>query len=211
MKNRSDRKEVLFLHRQPALAASLTYHLQDSGSWRLRCATRIDDAVHADVLVVSAPLLIDSSIPAIRCMPSIAYGPASYLRSCYLAGCDDFLKEPWDVVELSFRVERLLSVPGERLLPSGIQLALGNLIGPRGHAELSHPELLILRMLARVPGEVVPRDALHYVVWGQIRKDSRAIDVYVSNIRKKLRAVSGGRTRPVRIRAVRGTGYILVF
>ena len=40
----------------------------------------------------------------------IGYGRPEHLRAAFLAGCEEYLKDPWNVVELACRLERLRGV-----------------------------------------------------------------------------------------------------
>jgi DNA-binding response OmpR family regulator len=74
--------------------------------------------------------------------------------------------------------------------------------------KLTHTEFNILILLASAAGQVVSRDRLMQEVAGRgWDPNDRSIDVHVSNLRRKLEV---GSAQPNLIRAVRGTGYMLV-
>lgn len=140
----------------------------------------------------------------------LAHGPAQLLPACFLAGCDDFLREPWTFEELEWRLRRLLPDPGRRYVFGWGSFTLEGLSLRAGMVAvaLSWPQLRILRLLAEHHGRVVPREALYYAIWGrQAAGRSRVADVHVSRLRRKLLTLfprsAGG------LRAVRGQGYLL--
>jgi DNA-binding response OmpR family regulator len=140
----------------------------------------------------------------------IACGPAELLTGCFLAGCDDFLKEPWSPEELEWRLRKLVkrktlsfAFPWGSFEIRGLELCT-----PAGSCLLCAQEQRILRMLATNRGEPVSRDALYYGIWGKpASAKSRVVDVHISSLRKKLFRLfpeSDGC-----IRSVRGVGYLI--
>jgi len=140
----------------------------------------------------------------------LAFGPAELLPACFLAGCDDYLKEPWTLEELEWRLRRLLPAAARRYrFPWGeFTLRELRIVRARGSGPLSFPELSILRLLAEQQGQLVPREALYCALWGKAASGgSRVVDVHVSRLRRKLLALfpdSAGA-----LRAVRNQGYLL--
>jgi two-component system response regulator QseB/two-component system response regulator BasR len=123
-------------------------------------------------------------------------------------GADDFVIKPFATAELVSRIRAVLRRSARQ---ASDHWKLGDLvIEPRGHRalrggsalELSPREFRLLLELARDPGAVVPKgviaqrlDPLGDPV------DFAAIEVHVSNLRRKLGAEY--------IRTVRGVGYML--
>lgn len=133
-------------------------------------------------------------------------------------GADDFIAKPFDVYDLLARIEVLLrratqhrmgSVPmqqapiriGELLIdPTPHQVTLAGTL-----LQLTPTEYRLLSVLAARPDQVVPRDTLAKLVWGDPDTGtSRTIDVHIGRLRVKL---SQGGARAPQIVSVRGFGY----
>ena len=140
----------------------------------------------------------------------LCYGDWRSLRRAFLAGCADYLKEPWDAEELECRLMRTMQREKETFSFSWGELELKPLkiFCSGGEIRLSFQEYRICRILFQNFGQVVPREVLYYAIWGRpAGGPSRVVDVHISAIRKKLEALipAAGKC----ISAVRGIGYMV--
>jgi DNA-binding response OmpR family regulator len=161
----------------------------------------------ADLYV--APVAEANELPG-RGVPVIAWGPAGLMRTAFLAGCDDFLRDPWTPEELELRALAALSrVQWRYGFPWGEVTFEGkDLRTPRGLAVLTLQESRLLKTLLRNRGQPVPREALAYSMCGTPGPaHSRAIDVHVAAVRRKVRCTvpEAGHL----IVCVRGQGYMV--
>ena len=171
-----------------------------------------------DAALLPASLLLDPVFPRTETIHRlhasncslICFGPAEALPGCFLAGCDDYLKEPWHPQELEWRVRRLQKDAKARFRFSWGSFEIGNLElkSPAGSCLLCAQQQSILRLLAVNAGEPVSREALFYGMWGKpAPAQSRAVDMHIASLRKKLLRLfpeSG-----TCIRSVRGVGYLI--
>ena len=142
--------------------------------------------------------------------PVIGWGPAGLLRTAFLSGCDDYLKDPWTPEEFAMRAMAALARVERRFdFPWGtVSFDAKDLRTPAGLISLTLHESRILRALLRARGQPVPRDALAYSPAGiPGRIESRGVDVHVAALRRKVRAkvAAAGRF----IVCVRGQGYMV--
>lgn len=124
-------------------------------------------------------------------------------------GADDYVAKPFSPRELLARMRAVLrrSQPGRGaalLCVAGVELDLDARTVRVEHApvELTALELDILATLMRRAGRVVPREALLDEAGRGTHVTSRAVDVHISSLRRKLGKASR------QIGTVRGVGYV---
>lgn len=163
----------------------------------------------ADLAVVPVDTYL--ALPeSLRLAPSFAYGPVSLIDAAFEAGCLDFLREPWSLVELLSRSSRIRkpSIRGEGF---ALDLEAGSLrvLAPlRANIELGEAERKLMRVLMLNAGKIVPREALCFALWGDEGRRSRAPDVHLSSIRRSLENACPGMGEI--IKSQRGKGYRLL-
>lgn len=123
-------------------------------------------------------------------------------------GADDYVVKPIDLNELAARLRALIrrahGQPQQRLAAQGIELdPAARMVWKDGKAvSLSAREFDLLQALMLSANRVLSREQIEQQVygWGQ-EVESNAVEVHVSNLRRKLGNAS--------IVTVRGVGYLL--
>ncbi len=158
-------------------------------------ATLRTAGIEAPVLILSGLSGVDERVRGLR------------------AGGDDYLTKPFDVLELTARLDALLrrqSSASQRETMRVGALEMHLLRHTVTHAgkpiELRAREFRLLECLTRHAGQVVTRTMLFDEVWNHHHiEPTRVIDVHIGKLRHKLDPEGTG---PV-IETVRGAGYIL--
>ncbi len=128
------------------------------------------------------------------------------------AGADDYLTKPFEPRELVLRISSILrraapppGEPNEQVVfgPYTFQIGRRELKKGGEVVRLTDREQDILSMLARRPGETVPR---HELVPGSGDVGERTIDVQINRLRRKIETDPAN---PLWLQTVRGVGYRL--
>ncbi len=123
---------------------------------------------------------------------------------------DDFVVEPWDLIEVATRVKRALwrtnNVEGKELIKCGdlvIDLGRCQVSINAGLVALTFKEYELLKFLASNRGRVFTREALLNRVWGyDYYGGDRTVDVHIRRLRSKIED-----SRHTFIETVRNIGY----
>jgi len=128
-------------------------------------------------------------------------------------GADDYVPKPFEPRELSLRIANILKrtippappvIESVRFGDFVFHLARGELKRGEEMVHLTDRERDMLRVLAAIPGETVPRMALAGNGGGV---NERAVDVQVNRLRRKIEVDPAN---PLFVQTVRGIGYRLV-
>jgi DNA-binding response OmpR family regulator len=127
------------------------------------------------------------------------------------AGADDYLRKPFEMVELLSRVGALLKRSEKersqqhQFTASGVDIDMAKREARVGEEiiQLTAKEFDLLAYLVTNSGRVVSRDEILEAVWGgQHATDSNVIEVFVCHLRNKI----GDENNKI-IQTIRGVGY----
>ncbi len=233
--SRTSRATILLVEDDAAIAFMLTDVLESTGYLVREAATgsaarALVEQLRPDLIILDLVLpdedglVLCSVLKTIANVPILICSGTQRRRDAFLSlklGADDFIAKPFDVYDLLARVEVLLRRAqqhhaGEPLASRG-PIRIGDLLIDHSlHQvtldgnllQLTPTEYRLLTVLAARPDQVVPRDALAKLVWGDPDTGtSRTIDVHIGRLRVKLS--QSGRLAP-QIISVRGFGYKIV-
>ena len=130
------------------------------------------------------------------------------------SGADDYITKPFDINEVIARVQIQLRHAGQEAEPDRIECG-GVTLDDKTHQiwvdgqeilHLTRQEYAILELLIRHPKQVFRKEAIFTYAWEEeYMGETKTLDVHISNIRKKLKAV----TDKEYIQTVWGIGYRL--
>ncbi|MGA8586809.1 MAG: response regulator transcription factor [Roseiarcus sp.] len=213
---------ILVVEDERDLAEEIRLELQASGH-PVRLSETVDEALGAArsgaaVLVIDRMLHGEDGLAIIEALraegnvtPALVISALSSVDeriNGLKAGGDDYLVKPFDMRELTARVEALLRRGGDtrqtRLQVGALEMDLvertarwdGKLI------DLLPREFTLLEYFMRRPGQIVTRAMLLEDVWNfKFMAQTNVVDVQIGNLRRKLDP-NGGRRFIVNIRAV---------
>ncbi len=140
----------------------------------------------------------------------IACGKQKDLKPAFDAGCIDYLKTPFDMDEFEIRLLNILNSKLNTMKWKSITLGQDAVESKDMSVKISIEEHTILKMLIQNLGEPVPREAFYFVLPGNHKKDSRVVDMHISNLRKKIQQLRvKSESECGYIKTVRGYGYIV--
>jgi DNA-binding response OmpR family regulator len=136
---------------------------------------------------------------------------ASRILKLYRAGADDFITKPIDINKLISRMEMRMAkqrVKTENLKVGDLVMDLKNYQVKRKkkYIKLTPREFRLLRYLVQNKNRVLSREMILNRVWSYDNQaQSRAVDVYMGYLRKKI----DNNFKKKLIRTVRGFGYMI--
>jgi DNA-binding response OmpR family regulator len=220
-----DDRAVAYLLSDLLTSSGYDVHHAQTGA----AARAVVERLRPDLIILDLVLPDDDGLVLCNVLKTMAEAPilvcsaTQRRRDAFLSlklGADDFIAKPFDVYDLLARVEALLRRSAQQHGPDTAPrppIRIGDLvIDHSSHqvtlagsvVQLTPTEYRLLSVLAGRPDQVVPRDALAKLVWGDPDTgNSRTIDVHIGRLRVKL--VQAGRSAP-QIVSVRGFGYKIV-
>ncbi len=133
----------------------------------------------------------------------------------FKAGADDYITKPFSMDEFSLRIEAILKRTGSISAKKSNGFELGKYffdssnyklsIGEAEIKQLTKKEADILRILCEQKGNVVERDLILNLVWGDDSYfNGRSLDVFITKLRKYLK-----KDISINIKNVHGVGFVI--
>ena len=128
-------------------------------------------------------------------------------------GADDYIVKPFNFLELSARIKSILKRVERSLVNDQLELKelsinfKSRTLHLKGEVvKLTKTEFELLALFVSYPGEVLSREFIQQQIWrdSQLYQSSRAVDVHVQRLRKKIEAEVDN---PEYIHTVAGVGY----
>ena len=222
---------ILLVEDEPAIAEAVAYALKDAGfevdavgdgGEALEASRRLDyDLMILDLLLPSmSGLNVCRTVRAESDLPILMLTARETELDRVIGletGADDYVTKPFSLAELVSRVRALLRRRALDLSRNSGVRTVGSLrLDVNHHAatvedralQLTPSEFRLLSLLATEPGRVFTREELVRHLWqSDFLGDRRAIDVHISNLRRKLEP---NPRQPRRLVTVRGSGYKLM-
>jgi DNA-binding response OmpR family regulator len=222
---------ILVVEDEPAIADAVGYALSDAG-YDVDIVSDGDDAIAAargqayDLMILDLILPGTHGVDVCRTLRAESDLPivivtardAEVDRVVGLEiGADDYVTKPFSIAELVSRVRALLRRRElDRSRTAVVQQVGGLQVDITRHSAsvdgkplpLTRSEFRLVTLLASSPGRVFSRDELVRHLWqSDFVGDRRAIDVHISNLRRKLELDPH---HPRRLVTARGVGYKLM-
>lgn len=141
----------------------------------------------------------------------IVCGKQKDLALSFNAGCTDFLKEPWNNDELEARIFKIFNISTKQLQWDKLLVSQKTIFIDGFSTDISIEEYVILKKLIENRKEAVPREALLFALWGKHTKDSRVVDMHISNLRKKIKSFKKyNESCCGQIKTIRSYGYMII-
>jgi DNA-binding response OmpR family regulator len=134
----------------------------------------------------------DDSVPAIFVT---SLNSIDDLESGYNSGCDDYLKKPFELKELLFRVQTLLKREFLHVNNESIKISdeieydlLTNELKVSGEVmRIQNKEALLLKLFLQKKGEIISHSVIYDTLWGYDEVSSDlALRTYIKNLRKMI-------------------------
>jgi len=148
---------------------------------------------------------LDCTLLKLLGIPVLAYGEPSFIKNAYLSGCSDYIKTPVTRDELYFCLQKNIRHSPQKYTWGDIIITRFAMVGAYSKVYINYQQFLILELLLTHMNTPVPRESFQYLLWGEVRKQSRNIDVQIAAIRKKIFQLNSENE----IKTIKGLGYMI--
>ncbi len=214
--------KILLLEDDPILSDIMYDHLSENKNHVTLCINadqaldEIDQKIY-DLFIFDINVPLGNGIDVLKTArsynkntPTIlitAYQDIEHLKSGFIAGCDDYIKKPFELEELDYRIEnikRKFNIETDQSIEISDNIFFDyekhTLLKSGKIFKLSQKECQILNYFANNPKRLISNEELMQNIWEYEQMPSDAtLRVYI----KKLRTILGRE----KIQTIRGFGY----
>ncbi len=184
--------------------------LEEHPNLKLTCTDYPVPSNEADLYIVDFSLyqcyteILDTNISS----PCLVYGNTpSVFTASLTAGFCDVISLPLKKQELVFRIYRNIRSSSIHFGIGRINFSARTISGSYSSEPISHIQFKLLRLFSNYPGTLYTRDTITKYIGIKKNTHSRLVDVYISQLRKKLKKVMGVQDGFDPILCIRGKGY----
>lgn len=123
-------------------------------------------------------------VSGVPCVVVSSVDDMAVLRSCFQMGATDYLTKPFSPAELALKVERVLASAEPQIVMDVRTFDVS--VQGRGSATLTGKEFQILSVLYQSKNRTASRTELLQRVWGTSHLETKALDVHMHNLRRKI-------------------------
>lgn len=113
---------------------------------------------------------------------------ADILKFCYEQGASDFIVKPFTRGEILSKIDRALTLAADKTVPT-IELDSASLT-VKANSEISQSltskEFQIITIVYGGAGHSISKSEIIAMIWGDSKKETKALDVHLANLRKKI-------------------------
>lgn len=205
------RPKVLLVEDDHYLGSMIKEHLENSGFdviWLKDGSDALDVGYSGnfDIFVFDVRLPKESGFSVLKTLrESKKTTPAIFITSLssiddvevgFDCGCDDYLRKPFELKELTLRIKKLISRSYPKIINKSVEVAPNIHFNPiegvlrRDSKEIKLPEkeLRLLKALLKKRGQYLGIDEISSEIWGDTDKEYSFLSIrtYIKNLRKIL-------------------------
>ena len=170
-------------------------HLNQRNDWHVTWGTGKAIPVDADLILIDAKRFGNTKAENTQIFQHkimIVYGTLNQLNTSFLLGCDDYIKSPWTVEEIFYRIAKFSHhLPYFFIDNHKIVIYANHVLCGIERVPVTLMESCILTLLARHKNTTLTSQSIyHSTINGTLPSSDNEVHVYMCTIRKKLEQFS---------------------
>ena len=173
----------------------IRHRLIQRNDWHVTWGTGKTVPLDADLVLIDAKRFgntKEKNVQNFECKILIVYGSLHQLHTSFLLGCDDYIKLPWTVEEVFFRIAKFSHhLPYFSIGNNKITIHANHILCGVEHVSITLMESRILALLTKHKNTTLTPQVIYQTLTnGASHSSSNEIHVYMCTIRKKLEQLS---------------------